>query len=76
MPPRGQPNPSPPWTNSADDEVLIDLLFQNYRPIEPMEPVDDPFLQEIEQQYHLEMPSVWVEQAKRWPLTFRLNSLL
>jgi hypothetical protein len=76
MPPHGQSNPSPPWTNPAGDEVLIDLLFQNYRPTEPMEPVEDPFLQEIEQQYHLEMPSVWVEQAKRWPLTFRLNSLL
>jgi hypothetical protein len=55
---------------------LVDLLFQHYYPIEPRELSEDPFLQQIEQHYNLEMPSVWAEQAKRWPPEFRLNILL
>jgi hypothetical protein len=55
---------------------LVDLLFQHSHPSEPREPIEDPFLKQIEQHYHLEMPSVWAEQAKRWPAAFRLNILL
>jgi hypothetical protein len=38
--------------------------------------MEDPFLQQIEQHYNLEMPSVWAEQAKRWPPELRLTILL
>jgi len=55
---------------------LVYLLFQHSPPTEPRDPIDDPFLQQIEQHYNLEMPSVWAEQAKRWPPEFRLNILL
>jgi hypothetical protein len=76
MPPRDQSNPSPPWADPAGPEVLVDLLFQHSHPTEPREPIEDPFLQTIEQHYKLEMPSVWAEQAKRWPPEFRLTILL
>lgn len=76
MPQRGQSNPPSPWADAVGDEVLVDLLFQNYRPIEYEEPTEDPFLQEMEQHYHLELPSVWAEQAKRWPPALRFNILV
>ncbi len=69
-------HPSPPWELPVDPEALVDLLFQHYHPTEPREPMDDPFLQQIEQHYNLKMPCIWAEQAKRWPPALRFNILV
>jgi len=73
---RDQSNPSPPWELPVSPEALVDLLFQHYHPTEPRELIEDPFLQQVEEHCNLKMPSMWAEQAKRWPPELRLNILL
>jgi hypothetical protein len=73
---RDQSNPSPPWELPVSPEALVDLLFQHCHLVEPSEPREDPFLQQVEEHYNLKMPSMWAEQAKRWPPEFRLTILL
>jgi hypothetical protein len=75
MPPHGQSNPTPPLEFPVGREAIIDLLYQHSRPTEPREPIEDPFLQQVEQQHNLEMPSMWAEQAKRWPPELRFHIL-
>ena len=76
MAPHDQSNPSPPWELPVGPEAMVELLFQHHHATESMESVEDPFLQKVEQHFNLKMPSVWAEQAKRWPPAFRLNILL
>src|SRR5882724_3189574 len=76
MPQHEQSNPSPPWEFPVGREAIVDLLCQHYHPTEPREPIEDPFLQQIEQHYNLKMPSMWAEQAKRWPPKLRHNILV
>jgi len=37
--------------------------------------MEDPFLLQMEEHYNLKMPSMWAEQAKRWPPELRFHIL-